>query len=200
MADQTRGRHLDNCLRCGNAPDGAAGHASHKQTRDKLVGKPAQLIRPNRACDDDIRDSVAPRAAPHSRILGLIRQGRNGINCGLHIICSASHVPAGIKVECNTRPALARRRARAFDPFDGQQRGFQHLHYCGIDVLSAGTFPFNRHGHIVDDHIRKKLRPHIWKGRETCDQQNHKQEICGSAMPGKIRQQPTGRARDVAHH
>ena len=108
MGNELTGGHLDNGAGGGDTANGGAGDAHLKKPQDQLIRQQPQLLRPDRAGDDDIGDPVTPDRALDLRIFGVFGQGGDRIDRVLHIIGGARHVPAGFKIDVDHRAPLAR--------------------------------------------------------------------------------------------
>ena len=100
---------------------------------------------PDRAGDHHIGHRVAPGAAAHVRVFGVVGQGadRRSTASSTSSAARAMSQPGSNSSVIRARPSVER-AVLEVDPLDGQQRRFQHLHDAGVDVLGPGAVPARR--------------------------------------------------------
>ena len=108
VTDQRFRGDLDHSFRRCHPANGGARYPAIKQAGDKFIGKAPQLVHRHRAGDHHIGHAIAPRAAPHVRIIRLIGQGGYRIHRRLHFVGCAGHVPARLEFQGHNPHTFAR--------------------------------------------------------------------------------------------
>ena len=200
MPDQIQRRHFDDRLWCGNAPNRGLGDTLREQTLSELIRKVGQLIDTHRPGDDDISDAVRPATLDDFGIIRVIRQGRHTVNGRQHIIFGPAHVVVGLELQRDPRVAFCRTRCRLGDPIQALKRRLKNLNNRRVDVFGPGAVPRHTDGHVVRNHIRKELRPHLRDRVETYGDQQHQEQIGRGPMPGEVAEDPECGPGQVTRH